>query len=121
MIVGIGHDAVAIARFVNWHTYSYKKLRRIFSEQEIAYCLQEPSKSAERFAARFASKEALYKALCQAEHKLPFLTLCASSEVISTNHGPQIRLYPPLPAIKTNLSITHTDLYAYSILIISIS
>ena len=58
MIVGIGIDSVEINRFKNWKTYQYVKLRRIFSENEIAYCLAAPTKIDERFALRFAAREA---------------------------------------------------------------
>lgn len=63
MVLGIGIDSVDIARFEQWHTYSHKKLLRVFSPAEIAYSLENPTKSAERFAVRFAAKEALFKAL----------------------------------------------------------
>ena len=62
MIVGTGVDSVEIERFSKWHTYSKKKLQRIFSPTEIEFCLKNKSKSSERFAARFAAKEAFYKA-----------------------------------------------------------
>lgn len=117
MILGIGIDAVAIQRFTHWHAYSKTRLSRLFSEQEIAYCLQEPAKSAERFAARFAAKEALYKALSQAGLVVPFLTLCKTYEVVNTPNGPRYSLSPHVH-IKSHLSITHTksDAYAFCIL-----
>ena len=37
--------------------------RRIFTDREIAYCGGEPQMAAERFAARFAAKEATTKLL----------------------------------------------------------
>ena len=63
MIVGTGVDivevprvAAAIARF------GHRFLRRIFTEHEIRYC-QSKHNSVERFAARFAAKEAAFKAI----------------------------------------------------------
>ena len=63
MIVGTGIDivevprvAAAIARF------GERFLRRIFTDSEIRYC-QSKHNSVERFAARFAAKEAALKAL----------------------------------------------------------
>lgn len=64
--LGIGIDSVDIERFTEWHTYPRQSLSRIFSDQEIDYCLECPTKSAERFAARFAAREAFLKALHQA-------------------------------------------------------
>ncbi len=61
MILGIGIDCVDIDRFISWRTFSMQKLHRVFSEQEIAYCLSSTHTqiSAERFAAHFATREAL--------------------------------------------------------------
>lgn len=84
MIFGIGVDTIEIERFFQWHTYTQKKLLRIFSRSEIDYCLTDAQKSAERFAVRFAVREALYKALSVAfpDKKIPFLTLCRNTTII---------------------------------------
>lgn len=63
MNIHIGIDIVDIDRFTHFETYSTRQLSRIFSPEEIHHCLTVPQKSAERFAARFAFKEALFKAL----------------------------------------------------------
>ncbi|TET06862.1 4'-phosphopantetheinyl transferase superfamily protein [Candidatus Dependentiae bacterium] len=78
MIVGIGIDSIEIERFSQWHTYAQTTLERIFSSQEIDYCLKIPIKTAERFAVRFAAREAFYKALCimASDLHFPFLTVC---------------------------------------------
>jgi phosphopantetheine--protein transferase-like protein len=120
-VQGIGIDAVEIARFTLWNTYSDKKLSRLFSTEEIAYCRACPTKSAERFAARFAAREALYKALCQAypEQKWLFLRLCANTTISHGSHGqPELivnwELLIPQFTQKPHilLSITHTDTLA---------
>lgn len=88
MILGTGIDIVEINRFNTWHTYSQSKLKKIFSDAEIAYCLSSPLKSAERFAARFAAKEALYKAWVHAfKEKVPFLTLCKNASIVHADLG----------------------------------
>jgi holo-[acyl-carrier protein] synthase len=38
-------------------------LRRVYTEHEVEYCGKDPARSAERFAARFAAKEATVKVL----------------------------------------------------------
>ncbi|HBL98384.1 TPA: hypothetical protein DDZ86_01935 [Candidatus Dependentiae bacterium] len=83
LIVGLGMDSVEIERFSHFKTYSARQLNRIFSTKEIAYCLNSPCKSAERFAVRFAAKEALFKALSQATklENLSFLNVCKASSV----------------------------------------
>jgi phosphopantetheine--protein transferase-like protein len=136
-IQGIGIDAVEIARFALWHTYSDTKLSRIFSTEEIAYCRACPAKSAERFAARFAAREALYKALCQAypDEKWLFLTLCKHVKITHGSHGqPELTvnwqnlthktiqssgsptLHDKTPHIL--LSLTHTDSLAMAWVVI---
>lgn len=123
MIIGIGIDAVEIHRFNEWQAYSQKKLSRIFSPEEIAYCLNIPAKSAERFAVRFAVREAFYKAFSIAypEHDIPFLTLCRAVEVSFAHKRPflnvQWNLLKSVPQ-KTSLSLTHTLTTAISIVAI---
>ena len=92
MIGGIGVDTIEVERFLQWHTYSKKKLSRIFSQEEIDYCLQQSDKSAERFAARFAAREALYKALSYLypDKKIPFLTLCAHTTITKIGALPHL-------------------------------
>lgn len=112
MIVGIGIDAVEVERFKDFALYSHKRLSRLFSSEEIAYCLKEPSKSAERFAARFAVKEALYKALTQALGKppAPFFTLCKYA-MVTTNPSPIVEVnWKSINSCsyKALASITHT-------------
>ena len=62
-IMGIGTDLCDIKRIasvINQHGERF--LKKVFTENEIAYCLPKHS-SAECFAARFAAKEAFLKAL----------------------------------------------------------
>lgn len=87
MILGIGIDMVDIERFKEWHTKSFKELSSMFSADEIAYCLEIPAKSSERFAVRFAAKEAFYKAYCswQKDSKPLLFTMCKAVSISKTN------------------------------------
>jgi phosphopantetheine--protein transferase-like protein len=89
MILAIGIDSVEIERFSHWQTYSQRQLQRVFSPTEITYCMQIPQKSGERFAARFAAREALWKAFCQSwpEHSMAFLSFCRAIEVAHAKRG----------------------------------
>jgi len=89
MIVGIGIDTIAVKRFMHWDSYSMQQLSRIFSPQEISYCHASTLHYAERYAVRFATREALFKALSmyQPEHVLPFLTLCRLVRIEKNNLG----------------------------------
>lgn len=63
MIFGTGIDAIEVDRIRrSIETYGEQFLRRIYSEEEVAYCNWKPN-SYEHFAARFAAKEAFSKAL----------------------------------------------------------
>lgn len=127
-ILGIGIDSVEIERFTGWHTYSHKSLRRIFSETEIAYCLATPAKSAERFAARFATREAFLKALHLAmpQYKTHLLTVCKAVQIFtSANRAPHMIIDWKLlnrqdsPAINCLVSWTHTKVTATAIVLIN--
>jgi holo-[acyl-carrier protein] synthase len=60
MIIGIGTDIIEVERVAKAITKEAFK-KKIFSDREIAYC--ESQKKEESFAARFAAKEAFFKAL----------------------------------------------------------
>ena len=61
MIIGIGTDIAEVARISkSIENISFKE--KVFSKVEIAYCEAKANK-AESFAARFAAKEAFFKAL----------------------------------------------------------
>lgn len=121
MILGIGIDSVAIGRFVTWHQHP-KRVARIFSPEEITYCTSVPAKSAERFALRFAAREAVYKALCTAGLSCPpFLTLCKNIRV-STRGPLTIKLLSALNTpqdIQVLASGTHAENLATAIVIIT--
>jgi holo-[acyl-carrier protein] synthase len=123
MIIGIGVDSIEIERFSLWHTYSQKKLLRIFSRSELDYCLSDRQKSAERFAARFAAREALYKAFCYAfpDKKIPFLTLCAQVTVIKQAGIPYLIIDDigiDTSSLIIHLSLSHSRTVATAFVII---
>lgn len=63
MIVGTGIDVVEVARVeAAIRRFGKRFLERVFTAGEIRYC-QAKSNSTERLAARFAAKEAAFKAL----------------------------------------------------------
>jgi holo-[acyl-carrier protein] synthase len=63
MIVGTGIDIAEVARIAeSIQRFGDRFLTRVFTEEEIRYC-QSKVNRAERFAARFAAKEAAMKAL----------------------------------------------------------
>ena len=122
MICGIGVDTVEVVRFAQWHTYSRKTLSRIFSDEEIEYCLAQINKSAERFAVRFAAREAFFKAFSYAfpSHTVPFLTLCKNISIQKKGSRPflvfdWLQLSNP---IMIHVSLSHTKTIATAYVII---
>lgn len=62
MIVGAGCDIIEIERIAR-AIKSESFIRRVFTAEEAAYCQRRGQQAAASFAARFAAKEAVLKAL----------------------------------------------------------
>lgn len=62
MIVGIGADIIEVARIQKLTEKSPRFLKRVFTEKEIEYSEGKKNKF-QHLAARFAAKEAFFKAL----------------------------------------------------------
>lgn len=60
--VTVGVDVVEVARIARLLERHERAKQRLFSDREIAYC-DSRRRAAEHFAARFAAKEAVFKAL----------------------------------------------------------
>ena len=125
MIVGIGVDTVETERFAVWRTYPRRKLQRIFSEQEIAYCMEVAALSAQRFAVRFAAKEALLKTLAAASIPLPLLFVCRHASIArdERNHNPYFVLSDELKKLISkdyaiHVSLSHCRAYATAMVVI---
>ena len=130
MILGIGIDSVEIARITPWTHFSRQQLLRIFHADELDYCFKTPAKISERLAARFAAREACFKALApHCLRQLPFLTLCKAMQVQNLPSGEPILinnwellqnqnfLHYKSP-VKTHISLTHTHIQATAVVIL---
>ncbi len=120
----VGIDTVEIARFNEWTTYSKERLLRIFSPDEITYCLEEPVKAPERMAARFATKEAFYKAVTALlKEPIPFTQVGPLCKVVKhTDGNPSLEIdwqALGLPEHDAQVSLTHTSALATAIVIIT--
>jgi holo-[acyl-carrier protein] synthase len=134
MISAIGIDSVDVTRFSEWSSKPLTQLKKIFSGSEIDYCLKNTRLSAQRFAVRFAMREAFFKALCTMApgHGLPFLKVCKTVQI---NHGennvPYIQVnWATLVAdnnkiksdnIIVHVSLTHTNANAIAVVILETS
>lgn len=124
MIKGIGIDLAEIRRFAHWHTY-HEKLLKVFSQEEIDYCLQDQTLAAARFATRFAAKEAFYKAISpHLPQAMSFQSACKYCQVTTSPTGPRLNVAwkalglsletPP----QAHLSLTHTATTAGAVVIL---
>jgi holo-[acyl-carrier protein] synthase len=123
MILGIGTDLVEIARVQQLvERWGERALRRLFTSAEVERCGKSRA-PAESLAARFAAKEAFFKAIGTGwgrgvEWK--------EIEVISTASGaPELRLTGAAARLaadrgvaRMHLSLTHTDTLACAYLIL---
>ena len=123
MIVGVGADIVEIRRFGEiLHRQKDRFVHRIFTEGEQAYCKAHRD-PIPHFAARFAAKEAAFKALGTGWAKgvswlevdvrregqgAPTIALRGQAETISRSLG----------ARRVLLSLSHTDETAMAVVIL---
>jgi len=119
----IGLDAVDISRFEHWSKYQVKQLEKVFHVDEINYAFSNPQKTAERLAARFAAKEAFFKALSTTtNHSYSLFHIFKYVRVGHQNNGAPY-LIVDLSAIDLkytcSLTITHTDKTAIALVMLT--
>jgi holo-[acyl-carrier protein] synthase len=115
-IIGLGLDATDIPRIAaTLERYGDRFRRRVFTENEIAYCLRR-REPAVHFAGRFAAKEAAMKALGTGHTQN---VLWRDVEVIRRGGPPQLqfhggaaRRFTAMGARSSLLTITHSDTLA---------
>ena len=106
----IGIDTVEVQNFrKKSYTQTGRILREFFSEHEIRYCFTKKD-PAQHLAARFAAKEAAWKALAGSKkihmHLFTFLKL---AEIRNDDDGaPRLILSGMLKRHKVLVSLTHT-------------
>jgi holo-[acyl-carrier protein] synthase len=125
MIIGTGIDIVEIARFRKILAGTGERfLNRVFTPEEQRFCLSRKD-PAPHFAARFAAKEAVFKALetgwakgvtwtdvevRRQEQGAPVILLHGAAQEIAASKG----------AGRIHLSLTHTDNWAAATAILEI-
>jgi holo-[acyl-carrier protein] synthase len=120
MIKGIGVDIIEIGRVQQSIADAGQHfLQRVFTEGEIAYCSAKPA-AAQHFAARFAAKEALSKALSTGWAG-PFRW--KDVEIANEPTGqPRIVLHgslrESLARCAVSVSLSHADAYVVAMVII---
>jgi holo-[acyl-carrier protein] synthase len=113
MIVGTGIDITEVARIAqSIERFGRRFQERVFTPEEIRYCESKANK-AERYAGRFAAKEAAMKAIGTGWnrgvtwHDVEVQRLPGSRPNI-VFHNKAAEFFQKLGAVRAHLSITHT-------------
>jgi holo-[acyl-carrier protein] synthase len=108
MILGLGIDLEETARIrESIEKFGNRFLEKMFTPDEIAAC-KGKANEAEKFTARFAAKEAAFKAL-QGDWQLGIRW--QDFEIITMPHGaPELRLHGQSALLARDKGITHTHL-----------
>jgi holo-[acyl-carrier protein] synthase len=123
MMLGIGSDLAEVGRIRNsMERYGDRFLHRIYTEAERASALSKAN-AAERFAARFAAKEAGMKAIGTGWHRG---VTWKDFEVINERSGrPTLklsgvaqRIAEELGVKRISISLTHTAEMAFAVVIL---
>ena len=113
MIVGTGIDIAEVDRIAaSIQRFGRRFLERVFTAGEIRYCESKANK-AERYAGRFAAKEAAMKAIGTGwsggvTWQDVEVTLVPGGRPTLTFHGKAAEFFQKLGAVRAHLSITHT-------------
>ncbi len=113
MIVGTGIDIAEVARIESSiQRFGKRFLERVFTAEEIRYCESKANK-AERYAGRFAAKEAALKAIGTGWnrgvtwHDVEVQRAPGGRPTIAF-HNKAAEFFDKLGAVRAHLSITHT-------------
>ena len=118
--MNVGVDMVLVSRFAEKQMFSNTDaLHKIFTPQELAYCLS-CTHPAQHLAARFAAKEAVIKALAAAGEEMHIMKDCTKIEVIRSAKGvPSIVLHDlDLQKWNVKISLSHTEEQAIAFAIV---
>lgn len=103
VLLGVGVDCVEVCRF-DYKTLQNKRLlKKIFTKNEINYCSKK-AKPSQHFAARFAGKEAIIKALSGRAVGYNMI------EIVNNNKGvPAAKILSSgLDNLNIKISLSHT-------------
>jgi holo-[acyl-carrier protein] synthase len=113
MIVGTGIDIAEVDRIAHSiERFGRRFIERIFTPDEIRYCESKANK-AERYAGRFAAKEAGMKAIGTGWNRgvrwqdIEVQRAPGSRPTVAF-HGKAAEFFQKLGAVRAHLSITHT-------------
>ena len=117
-MIGLGVDVVDLGRFETVLARRPNFVERVFTPDEQAYCekAKAPMKRDERYAARFAAKEALMKALGVGLGSFAFreveVNRADSGDPTLALHGKAAAIAAERGAANWHVSLTHSDVVA---------
>jgi holo-[acyl-carrier protein] synthase len=121
MVMGIGTDIIEIDRIKNSiEQYGDNFINKIFTPSEIDYCKNKANKY-QHYAARFAAKEAVYKALASGWQQV---IGWQDIEVFNEANGmPQVTMFGKLKKFLSTdkslkISISHSENYVTCVAIV---
>ncbi len=110
MKLSVGTDIIEINRIKRLIDKDSKFIEKMYTDKEILYCESKKEQKYQSYAARFAAKEAIYKALSD---KITSYTW-KDFEIINSNKGkPEVFLHLDIDEIDSiEISISHCKEYA---------
>jgi len=121
MVLGLGIDIIEIVRIKqSIETYGDKFLNKIFTKNEIEYSITKPNQY-QHFAARFAAKEAIYKALSSDTNQV---YSWQDVEIYNDKNGlPKVKFYGALKNYlnenkQIKISMSHSEHYVTCVAIL---
>jgi holo-[acyl-carrier protein] synthase len=121
VIAGIGVDLVAVSRIAE-SVQSETFRRKVFTPEEVEHC-EAAANAAERYAGKFAAKEAFMKAIGRGIRQAVWFSQIEVGE--SESGAPQIRAsgeaeraLQALAASRIHVSITHSEGMAVAMVLI---
>ncbi len=111
MNINIGTDIIEIERIKMAIETDNNFVTRVFTDNEIKYCNQRNKQRYQSYAARFAAKEAIYKAL---SNKINFEYFWKDFEILNDKSGrPYVNLKFELENLEQiDISLSHCKEYA---------
>lgn len=138
MQLAIGTDFVKIERLRSWQSRDEQQLQKIFTQQELRDCrARDGLYDCASLAARFAAKEAFYKALSsylvQAQRQLPSVAFIRIARLVQVAKDPHWQVPQlvvdwsyleqafdyPLQGLYASVSLAHDGEYAQAFVIVS--
>ena len=114
MKVTCGTDIIEVERIENAiEKFGDKFIKRIFTEQEILYCNNKLEMKAQHFAARFAAKEAVLKAISEVLESKYDLKWTDVEITLGRDQKPLVHFLKEFPGIESiDVSLSHIKEYA---------